>query len=73
MRITISVTPRSSRLKIEQLPDGTYKAWLTSAPADGKANAQLITLLSDHFRVAKSNITITKGTTSKNKIVDISL
>lgn len=50
---------------------GEYKVKLTAAPVDGKANEALIKILSEHFKVAKSRISIVGGNTAKTKIVDI--
>jgi len=69
--ITTKVIPRSSQNTVQELPDGTYKIKLTAAPVDGEANKKLIELLSKHFDVAKSCVTITKGTTSKVKTIEI--
>ena len=71
MFITLKALPRASRNAVIPQPDGSFRVRLTAAPVDGKANDALIKLLSEHFDVAKSKITIVKGQTSKNKIVEI--
>ena len=71
MKISIKVSPRSSRNEIKKLPDGTYKIFLTAAPVDGKANDAAIKILSDHFSVSKSKIKILRGATGRNKIVEV--
>jgi len=71
MKYTIKVIPRSSRNKITELPDGSLKVKLTTAPVDGKANEALIKFLCKHFDVPKSKIKIVKGLTSKNKTIQI--
>jgi uncharacterized protein (TIGR00251 family) len=38
---------------------------------EGKANQAVIRLLSEYFGVPKSNISIIKGESSKNKIIQI--
>lgn len=69
--LKIKVQPNSSQNKIKELPDGSFKIWLTASPTDGKANEALIKFLSKEFKVPKSNIEIKKGSTSKNKIIEI--
>lgn len=70
-RLTIKVIPRSSKNEMILLADGTYKVKLMAAPVDGAANEALIKFLSAEFGVAKSQIQIVKGETSRNKIVEI--
>ena len=71
MRIYIRVTPRASKNEIIKISEGEYKARLTAPPVDGEANAMLIKILSDYFKVAKSNIQIVGGKSARTKIVDI--
>lgn len=52
--------------------DGSLKAWLTSPPVDGAANAALVVLLADIAGVAKSKVDIVSGHTSRQKVVLIS-
>ena len=71
MKINIRVSPRASRNELKKLPDNSYKAFLTAAPVDGKANDALIKLLSEELDISKSKIKIARGLTSKNKLVEI--
>ena len=70
-RLALKVIPRSSKNELLELSDGTYKVKLTAPPVDGAANGGLIKFLSEHFAVAKSQICIVKGETSRNKIIEI--
>ncbi len=49
------------------------KIYLTAAPIDGKANKELIKLLSEKLSVSKSKINIIKGEKSKEKIIEVLL
>lgn len=71
MRITVHVTPKAKRVAIKQIDQQTYKVWVTTAPERGKATAQVITVLADHFSVAPSTITIISGDHSRRKIVEL--
>lgn len=51
--------------------DGTWVAQLKSAPVDGKANAELVGLVSKQFGCAKSAVSIRTGAGSKLKRVQI--
>lgn len=69
--LTVKVKPSSKHQKIEQQDDGSWIVHLKSPPIDGKANAELIKVLSDRFDVPKSCITIRAGATSKLKRIEI--
>jgi len=56
---------------INSLPE--LRIYLTAVPVQGKANAELIKLLSKELGVSKSKIEIIKGEKNKNKIVEILL
>lgn len=71
MRIYIRVVPRASRDAIERTGENEYKIRMTTPPVDGKANEKLIEILSKHFHVAKSLITIAAGKSARTKTVDI--
>jgi uncharacterized protein len=68
----VRVTPKSSfnRIKYDQ-DSKTIRIYVTSAPEDGKANDAVIKLLSEEMKVAKSQISIIRGQTSRNKTISI--
>ena len=70
MKISVSVKPGSSRNLVEQTEQG-LRVWLRAQPQDGKANWALVCVLADHYGVAKSDVKILRGQTSKNKLVEI--
>lgn len=67
--IIVRAQPRSSRQGVESAADGVVKVRLKSAPVDGKANKELIEVLSGAFDISKSSVEILGGETSKNKRV----
>lgn len=69
-KISVKVIPKSSRQKLKY-EGNTLKVWLHPAPEDGKANAELVRILAKKFRVPKGDISILRGETSRNKVVDI--
>lgn len=71
MKKQVKVKPNSKQQRIVEAPDGSLTVSLKSPPTDGKANAELIKLLADHFSVSKASVTIQTGFTSKVKWVDI--
>jgi uncharacterized protein len=67
----IKVKPNSKHQKIEEQLDGSLTVHLKSPPIDGKANEELIKLLSEKFDVPKSYIRIKSGLSSRKKLVEI--
>ena len=49
------------------------KIYLTAVPVQGKANKELIKLLSEKLGVSKSRIKIVKGEKNKAKVVEVLL
>lgn len=70
MKINVKTIPNAKKESIG-LKDGIYVARINVAPEKGKANDAVIKLLAKHFNVAKSQIKIIRGLTSRNKIIDI--
>lgn len=70
MIINIKVHPKSSQKKIV-IKDDIYHAYLHAAPEKGKANIELIELLSQHFNIAKTKINILSGDNSPHKKIKI--
>lgn len=69
--IKIKVEPRSSRSSIVGTYGDALKVKLTAAPVEGKANKELISLLSKELHIKKKDIEIVSGETSKNKVVKL--
>ena len=69
--LNVRVIPRASRSEIVGFHDGALKVRIAAAPVDGAANAELIKLLVKKFGVAKSDVSIVSGETSKNKRIRI--
>lgn len=71
MQIRIQVKPNSAEDKIIQQDDGSYLVRLRAKPIEGQANTALVKLLAKHFSVAKSQITIKNGVSSRWKTISI--
>jgi len=71
MKKQVKVKPNSRQQKIEEQTDGSLTVHLKSPPVDGKANDELIQILSKKFAVPKSSIRIKSGLSSKTKLVEI--
>ena len=69
-KILITVKPGSSQEKIVETGDNEYTVYLRAKPHDGEANTALIKLLSKHFHVPKTSVTISRGAKSHVKQVE---
>ncbi len=71
MILQVTVKPNARQRRLEPLPDGTWRACVMSPPHEGRANAELITLLAEHFHCPKSAITIQHGATGRHKRIHL--
>ena len=67
--LQVKAKPNSRVSQLTRQDDGTWLAHLKAAPVDGKANAELVELVSRHFACAKSAVAIKAGAGSKFKRV----
>jgi uncharacterized protein (TIGR00251 family) len=71
MLLKIKVVPSSSRDCIVGWLGEALKVKLMAPPEKGKANESLIQLLANEFKIDKSKITIQRGHTQVNKVVEL--
>ena len=69
--IQVKVKPNARVADLCEMPDGTWTAQIKSPPIDGKANAELIALVADHFEVRKSLVTVKSGASGRMKLIRI--
>lgn len=66
--LPVRVTPRSSRNRIEV--NGTQvKVWVSASPTDGQANEAVCELLAKCLGLAPLRVAISRGHTSRDKVV----
>ena len=70
MRIKLRVVPNAKKVEVKEEKD-FFKIKLKSKPEGGKANKELIEVLSKYFKIPKSKVKIVSGLTSHKKIVEI--
>jgi len=71
MRISVTVKPNARKEEVVATAEGEYTVRVAAPPVDGKANERVTELLAKHFGVPKSRVTIVRGASGRNKIVDI--
>ena len=65
--LNVRAVPRSSKAGIDGVVGDALKVRVRSAPVDGKANKELIEVLSDAFGLPKSAIVFKSGESAKTK------
>ena len=71
VRFGVHVQPRASRTEIAGERDGALRVRLTAPPVDDAANEALVELLAKALGVARRDIRIVGGATSRRKVVEI--
>lgn len=75
MKIKAKVKPNSKESKInikeDMFGNKVYEIRVKSPPKEGKANKEMLEILSNYFDVPKSHIKIKSGLTSRNKVIII--
>jgi uncharacterized protein (TIGR00251 family) len=69
--VDILVQPRASRAKIGPVHDGRIKIAVTAPPVDGEANAAVIDLLAHRLGIARGDIAVVAGASSRRKTLRI--
>jgi uncharacterized protein len=69
--LKVKVVPRAARSEIVGFQDETLKVRLTSPPVDGAANDELARLIAKRTGVARSNVALIAGLTSRNKTLRV--
>ena len=72
MRIKVKVKPNARSNEVKELEKNCYEVKVSVSPEKGKANKKVIELLSKHFKIPKSKISIVSGELFKEKIIEIS-
>ncbi|MGC4029832.1 MAG: DUF167 domain-containing protein [Steroidobacteraceae bacterium] len=69
--LKLKVKPNARASSLSEQPDGTWLATLKSPPVDGRANAELIALVAEHFDCRKAQVSIRAGGSGRRKLVQI--
>jgi uncharacterized protein YggU (UPF0235/DUF167 family) len=69
--IQVKAKPSSRESTVEELEDGSFLVKLKAHPVDGKANAELVALLANHFKVSRAFVKVKSGAGPRMKLVTI--
>ncbi len=73
MLIRVYVTPNAREAKVVKVSEDNFEVRVDERPMGGRANKRLVEILAEHFEVQKSRIIILRGTTTRNKTVQVIL
>ena len=71
VRFSVHIQPRASTNEIAGVHGDALKIRIAAPPIDGAANDALTKFLSDLFAVARRDVRIIAGETSRSKIVEV--
>ncbi|MDE1868800.1 MAG: DUF167 domain-containing protein [Candidatus Micrarchaeota archaeon] len=71
MRISLRVIPNSKSEGLQKLGARSYRIKVREKAFEGRANAAVVELLSHHFKVKRSEVSIIKGLAARDKIIEI--
>ena len=66
--IALRVTPKASRNMLKLEEGGVLRAYVTTVPEGGKANAAVVKLLSKALGVPKSRLALLRGHSARDKL-----
>ena len=69
--IELRAQPRARRTALERTAQGALKAAVTAPAEDGKANAAVIALLAETWRLPKSAFDVMRGAAARDKTLSI--
>jgi len=69
--LTLHIQPGAKKTEVVGLHGAALKIRLASPPVDGKANAALIAFIAEKLGIAKAQVSLVSGQTSRSKRVAI--
>ena len=69
VRFAVRLTPRSAVERVDDVVDGVLKIRVMAPAVEGAANVALVRLLADELGIARRDVRIVAGATSRQKLV----
>jgi uncharacterized protein len=69
--LRVNVKPNARAASLVQVADGTWQAKVKAVPVDGKANAELVALVAEHFKCRKADVLIREGASGRTKLIRV--
>ena len=71
MLISVRVTSNAKEARVTKTGETSLEVRVDEKAVGGRANKRLMKILSEHFNIPRSSITIVRGTRSRDKIIEI--
>ncbi len=71
VRLALKVVPGASRSELAGFENGVLRVRVAAAPEKGRANRALTDFLAGLLGIKKSAVTMVRGATARNKVVEI--
>ncbi len=71
MRLSVVVTPRAARVRVERIDATHLRVAVTAPPHEGRANAAVVKAVAAFLDVAPSRVHVVRGQASRRKIIDV--
>ncbi len=69
--LDVWIQPGAARSEVAGIHDGRLKLRIAAPPTEGRANAEVVRFLATRLAVPKSTITISRGRSTRRKLVTI--
>jgi uncharacterized protein (TIGR00251 family) len=71
VRVTVRAKPKAKRSRVVSAQGLAAEVQLAALPAEGAANAELLSLLAEVLEVRQSALELVMGATSRQKVVQV--
>lgn len=71
IHVIVKIHPKRKTMILSEDEEGNLVVSIGANRAEGKANEMLLVLMSDHFKVPKTSISILKGHLSTRKMISL--
>ena len=71
MLVQVRVTTNAKTPSVRETGENALEVRVDAKAVDGRANKRLLNILSEHYKVPRSSLTILRGARSRDKIVEI--
>jgi len=71
MLIKIKVFPNSKKEEVIKKSEDSFEVKIKEKPEKGRANREVVRVLSSYFKISESKIRLIKGFKKRNKIFEI--
>lgn len=71
VRLEVRARPRARKSAIAGVREGALVVQLAAPPVEGAANEELVETIAEALGVAKRDVTLVRGETSRDKLVEV--